>query len=371
MTDLNINTSLTYSVPSRLEDGEISYVSYKPSGAQVFGPNDTITIKLSSNNEFLCLDRSYLKFKLTTDSVGKFHPNGAVSAISSISDSVSGLQLPIFRSFDIAQGIKLNSNTSERRAIANVCEGWVGGAIGSDTIVGGVLQAVMPVPTTLNSTEKYIPLAFMNAGHQLSYTLNPASKVVSVGSYILSEVEIVAALIQPNNDYLQEISKGMAAGGSLKIPLQLTKSITTQCSNSFQQTFNIMTGYLGSLNSISLVEKSLPFVCGDGIKSYFINLDGKRYPRNKVLTSRAEHIYQQLAGYNTKISTMGIPDVSQTFKQYSFESNGDFSAGVATANGSIEIDVEFTTIPTTLECLLNYDALLLVSQNTATLVLDV
>jgi len=371
MTDLNINDSLTYSTPSRLEDGDVNFVSYKASGAQTFGPSETFTIKLSSNNEFLALDRSYLKFKLNTTAISTLHPNGASACISSVLDMVSGVQLPVYSGWDIVRGVKLNSDSSERKSITSVCEQYTGGATGSVTSVNGSFDICLPVPTSIESTEKLVPLAFLNAGHSISYTLNPANKVVVAGSYSITDVEIVACLITPPNSYLEEISKGLAGGGALKMPLQLYKSFTTNCSASLQQTFNIMSGYIGSLNSVTLVEKSNPFVTQNGLSSFFITVDSKRFPRNKSIVTRPEKIYQTLAGYNTRIGSVGVADVNQQFSQLTFKTNGDFSAGIPTANGTLTVDTIFSTVPTTLEVILGYDAMLLVSQNTCSIITDV
>ena len=67
---LNISDSLTYTQPEGLLDGKINYIKFVPQGANSYGPSETIEVKLSSNTDFMVLDRSYIKFTLSTSATG-------------------------------------------------------------------------------------------------------------------------------------------------------------------------------------------------------------------------------------------------------------------------------------------------------------
>jgi hypothetical protein len=67
-------------------------------------------------------------------------------------------------------------------------------------------------------TDKVIPLAVLNGWDQ-TITLNPASSVVSAGTYTVSNFEIVAAMLTPTQQYLQELASGLNSGSTLKIPI--------------------------------------------------------------------------------------------------------------------------------------------------------
>jgi len=375
MTDLNIHPSLTFAAPTLLSDGDINFVKFTAIGSNVFNPSDNVTVKVASNNEFLCLDRSYIKFRVTFDTTGTVNPQGLSAVFNSCQDTVSGMQMPIARNWHIKNKITLVTDSKERQSISNLTEGFTTGtATGGACTAATYVDVVMPVPTTLATSDKYLPLAFMNAGLQFSWQLNAANQVVSVGSYIITNFEVVACLITPPNSYLEEIAKGLAGGSALKIPLTLTKSITAQPSAGVtSQVITLQTGYLGSINSVTLVEKAAvsPMVNQDGISSFFISLDGSRYPRNKSVTGASESIYQILAGYSTSLASITLPDAFSRFKQYSFKSNGQFSSGAVSANGTLELNIEFTTVPSTIEAIISYDSLLLMSQNSALLVNDV
>ena len=210
------------------------------------------------------------------------------------------------------------------------------------------------------------------------YILNPAAFVVTAGTFTVSSVEIVAAMITPDQSYLQEISNGLANGGTLKLPLQLYKSITSTLAPTPNQNIAINCGYLGSINTITLIEKTAalgPIKNGNDIQNFYILLDGQRYPLNKAITTGVEAYYQTLAAYNTSLISLTIPDASQSFAHYSFKTNQQFSSGNSSANGLIEIAVDCTgSIPaagSTIETMISYDALLIVSRNSCSLVVDV
>lgn len=375
MSNLNINSSLTYALPDITEDGSLQYVSYKPQGGSSFNQGESITVKVSSNTQMVNLKRSYVKFRLTTSAIGTLNPQGLSSVFNSVQDTISGLSLPVARNFHIQKQVSLITDESERKTITAVCEQYRDGITGQSTTAGGVFTVCLPIPTSFE-TDKLLPLPIMNAGWQAVYSLNNANVVVSAGTYTITDFELCCAMIQPSPDYLQEVSKGLQSGGALKIPVMLYRSITSNLSTSSSQNLILQTGYLSSINTITMVEKTLALGLarnGADVQSYFINLDGQRYPSNKSIAGREENIYMTLASYNTSISSISAPDVGQPFQQFSFKTNSDFGSGVPTSNGVVEIALELTgvAVGSTIETIVSYDALLLVSNNSCSLITDV
>lgn len=88
--DLNVNTSLTYSQPESLQDGSINFVRFIPP-ASSYNAGDSISVKISSSNQFMCLQRSYMKFTITPSATGTLNPLGAVSVFNQVSDQLGGL----------------------------------------------------------------------------------------------------------------------------------------------------------------------------------------------------------------------------------------------------------------------------------------
>ena len=211
---LNISNSLTYTQPESVLDGKINYVSYKPQGANSYSASETITVKLSSNTDFLIPDRSYVKFTLATSTTGTLSVNGGSACISSIVDNFGGAVLPIARNVHIKQGVKLQSGTSERKAIDTYAQSCTfDSATGLAVTAATSLTICMPFMSSFE-TDKILPLAILN-GFEQSITLNPASAVVSAGTYTISNFEIVAACLTPTQQYLQELAQGLNNGSTL------------------------------------------------------------------------------------------------------------------------------------------------------------
>lgn len=370
-TDLNVHQSLTFSRPTPEISGPIEFVSFKPNGTNSFNTDSTISVKLSSTTQFLCLERSYVKFKIATSASSTLNPLGASSIFKSVQDTLSGLSIPEARNWYIQNGIKLTTDTSERKTVTAACEAYRNASdLGYATTAGQAFTVCMPVPTTL-VTSQLIPLAFFNAGYQLNYALSPNNVVVVSGSYTITDFEIVAALVTPHSELMKKYSAGLNSGNSLKVATQLYKSITVSLASSATQTLNVNTGYMSDINSITLIEKSTASGLmhnATDIKSYYINIDGQRYPKNKSIAGPEESFYQTLAGYSTNLNSIAYNDTTyQPFYQYTFKANESFGTGIPTANGtlSIELDCTGTTPPaaSTLECIISYDALVYVTQN--------
>lgn len=368
---LNISNSLTYSSPESILDGKINYVSFKPQGANSYSPSETISVKLSSNTDFMIPERSYCKFTLTcTATSGTLSVNGGSAVINSVSDNFGGAVLPLARNFHIKQGIKLQTGTSERKAIDTYCQSATFASVTGLALSTSPLTICMPFVSSFE-TSKVIPLAILNGWDQ-TITLNPASAVVSTETYTVSNFEIVAAMLTPTQEYLQELATGLNNGSTLKIPVQVYNSITSPVTSALTQSILVNCGYYSSMNSVSFVHKESALVNSAKVSSWYIMSDSQRYPKNKTVAGAVESIYQTLAGYSTELSTLSVPHTSHLFNQYSFKTNSEFAAGIPTANGLISLELEFSSTPTgTIETIVEVDGFIEVGRNAARLVLDV
>ena len=142
--------------------------------------------------------------------------------------------LPLNCNWDVKQKIKLASDTNERKSIISAAE-FYSDTIGVSSTAGQQFNVVMPIPTSLDSTSKYLPLDFINAGISMSYQLNPANRVLSAGSYSISNFSVVCALITPSNEFLSKIARGLQNNSSMKIPLTLSKSFSPKTSTDSEQ----------------------------------------------------------------------------------------------------------------------------------------
>jgi hypothetical protein len=318
----------------------------------------------------MVLDRSYIKFNLACSTTGNLSQAGGSAVFNSIVDNIGGSVLPISRNVHIKENIKLQSATSERKAVDKFCQSSSFDGTGLGVTSATSLTVCMPFISSFE-TDKVIPLAVLN-GWDLSYTLNPAGSVVSVGEYTVSNFEIVAALLTPEQQYLNQLAQGLNNGSTLKIPVTMTNSITSPVTSAQSQNILVNCGYYSSINSVTFVHKESALVNSEKISSWYLMCDSNRYPKNKSVLGPVESVYQTLAGYATDISTISIPHTSQTFNQYTFKTNSEFSSGIPTANGLVELILDFSSTPTgTIETLINYDGYLEISRNSVTLFTDV
>ena len=280
-----------------------------------------------------------------------------------MSDNLGGCVLPVKRNVHISNGIKLQSATSERKAIDTYAQSATFGAsTGLAVTAATSLTICMPFVSSFE-TDKVMPLAVLN-GWEQSFTLNPATSVVSAGTYTVSNFEIVACLLTPSQMYLNELGNGLNNGSTLKIPVQVTNSITSPVTSALSQNILVNCGYYASVNSVSFVHKESALANSEKISSWYMMLDSMRYPKNKQITGAVESIYQILSGYSTDLSHISVPHSTQTFNQFTFKSNGEFSSGIPTANGLIELVLDFSSTPTgTVETIITYDGYLEVSRN--------
>jgi hypothetical protein len=126
------------------------------------------------------------------------------------------------------------------------------------------------------------------------------------------------------------------------------------------------------MNSVTFVHKESALANSSKVSSFYIMADRFRYPKNKSISGAVESVYQTLAGYATDITSISVPDSTQKFNQYSFKTNGEFSSGIPTANGLVELVLDFSSTPTgTVETLISYDAYLEIGRNSVILHTDV
>ena len=365
---MSLNDSILYTPPAETIDGVTSYVSYKPTGATSFAPADTINIKYSSGTDFMDISKSYVKFQIATVT-GALTPQGVSAVIKDVQDQISGHSLPLARNWNIQNAVKLFSKSSEGKNIATFCEEF------NTNKAAATFTVVMPLPTSFDIKDKLMPLSVLNSGWSQTYTLAANLDVVVSGSYSIQNFEVIGAMVTPSPAYLQQLSAGLAAGQSLKIPIVQYKSTTAALTATAVQTVHVSAGYVGSLNQIVIVEKinGSPHTNGTDLLSWFINKDGRRYPQNKIITSGVESVYQRLI--DNRAPGIEAPPTTQSFELYSFKSNADFSAGVETANGTINLDLDFTgntpAATSVLEVFLYHDALMVISQNSVNLLTDV
>ena len=364
---MSLNSALSYSQPEEIVTGTYNFVSYKTQKTS-YGASENFSIKLSSNSQFLDLSKSYMKLDLATSTSGNLAPQGASAVFASLQDTVSGLSLPICQNWNVMRNVQLQSSTYERKKIQETCEQWTGTGTGVAVSSEFSKSICMPIPTSV-VTDRFIPLCLFNSGHEISYSTAIDSAVVTAGTYTISNIEIVCALVTPTADYLQRVSGGIASGEILKLPLKLYKSLPIAVGAATTQTLTVNCGYLSSLNSLTLVHKATAAsrVNLQEIKDFYIQIDGQRFPTNKTIdcANSVESVYQTIASGSTSNNAFVPANSNQTFVHFNWASEG-FSGGIATSNGSIQLETNWSSTPTSNSILftfVSHDSLLLVGQD--------
>ena len=383
---LEIHDSLLYNAPDPVLMGDVNFVEFK-ADSQSYEPGSTMNFQLRSNNEFVIMDRSYLKFTFTesgASDAGYLSTMGASAFIRQVSDTVSGLQLPICENWNLVDSINLSTDTAERKSITSRCQ-FTGTSAGlGQTVAKDVARtAIMPIPTTIGSSQRVWPLAVLTGGHNISYTLESylkayKSAAASTNKYTITNASIVCCMLKPSDSYLQELSSTLGKGNALKIPLQLTKTYNNQLTEATNRSIRIQPGYLSSLNSLTNVYRLAAAANGTAevdsflsnitkIQEYYINVNSQRYPRNKAIKGGAdnEFLYQMLASFNTSISSLNATTAAVSdVLHYSFQSNNQWASGISLNNGDLSVEITFNDAPAAndlITSVLSYSAMLLIS----------
>jgi hypothetical protein len=198
-------------------------------------------------------------------------------------------------------------------------------------------------------------------------------------------------MVQPDEAYISELKAGLAKGGSLKIPLQLTKNQTNSLAASSTQSIRVQCGFLSSLNGITTVVRQAAavskgtntaaldsFVTSTSTMSdIYYSINSQRYPRNRqiLVNNDPENLYQMLASYNTRLSSLSPFTATNSFLHFSFEaSGGAFASGIPVSDGYISLETNWATTPSAgdyLDVFLEYSSLLVIDQNTVNMLIDV
>ncbi|KAJ3270384.1 hypothetical protein HDV01_007850 [Terramyces sp. JEL0728] len=368
MADLNYHPSMTYQLPPQTELGVPNYVSFKPVQATTFNPNDTIQIKLSSNNELFNFERSYWKYTITPSVTGStngnyLNPMGSSAIVSSIQEQIAGTMLPVYNNYNIKNSVRLFTASQERQSIQSATESFIANTTGTLQVATST-SYISPIPSGTDWNQAMIPLCAFNGGMSYFITLAPANQVFTTGTYTVSNVELVAHLVTPPQSFLEDLDNGLRDGHQLQIPVNLYKSIPMPLTSATTQDLILNTNYLQSLNSICCITHDSTsgfFNNSNIVQDWYINCNGQRWPRNKLITAGIETIYQQLASQNTVYSSLN--NSVQPFQYFSWKACGDFNTGISTNNGVLDVAFDYTGGPSgaTSYFIFNYDAILSVS----------
>ena len=413
---LQIHPSTTYQYPEQYTSGQANFVRFTPINAGAWGPGTDIIFRLQSSNEFIDIDRSYVKLTfqetgiLAGNSIGSLSSQGGTSFINQVTDTLGGTQLPVYRQPNFYQSIENKTSTFDRQCnLTQTQNALLFGGIQAITTPGNVLYSnatgtngslltgtagslntvCIPVCSYLATCQKLIPLALINGGLEHRITLenyNTAFVSKPNGGYQVTVAELHAFMVKPSDAYLQQLKHEIDTGSSIKLPIQLKKWYQTTLAASSTNTLKLQTGFFNSLDSI-LVEHIAAAnwnVAGttDGgtakdsfagnslvknITNFNIVISGVRYPRTfDVVNDTGCQQMMILSAFSSRYPSLQIPTTNNSILFYSWCPNGEFAQGISTSDGYIELNLSYTTLPTAgdfLNCMFNYSGLIEVKES--------
>ena len=371
---IDFNPDLLYRAPEILYDGDIEYVQFDSiAGNQSYAPNANLNFQLRSQQfEGIDINKSTINFDFTqTGTAVAMSALGVSSVFKSVTDTLSGKQLPtedvgLFRLLDLA------TDSAERKAITATCELY--GAARPSTNVTDTFSVAMPLITTLSSMTKILPLMALTGGWNINYQLASLTDVLptkTVGTWAITNVRIIAALVKPVDSYLRSLTYTLQNGGALNIPLQIKRdSGTINLNSSLQQSIRVSPGFYSSVNSMTLFQRSTSgdkFISNTAtLKNYFINVNSQRYPRNfSIKANSADNLYMFLSPMGSACGSLApFVDTTSGVCRYSWKSSSSFNQGIPIRDGSLSIQAEFNSTPeaTTANIIFEIDAILRITQ---------
>lgn len=357
---LSVNDSLVFESPIQLDNEDFNYVECRPIAGETFSPNSTATFRLNSSNEVIDWSRTYYSGNFTGDTVGSVITSAGIASIfQTVQDSIQGYSLPSsLTDYNLTHSLENLVATTERKTWFDITE-----LSGNTTLGSTSTPFTLPVSSQLASSNKYFPLAIINGGIELNTTFAPASNVFKyVGSdYTITNFRLFVCFVRPSGSYLNELSSGVLSGRALKIPLELKRVFHQPLSTSLSQTLKIQTGFLKSINSITLVirdasklnstSSNTDAFRGIGklhnIDYLNISVNSIAYPRQgffRIANNRPQLLMNILTGFNTKYSALTCPtSTTDDFFHYNFKSNEGFGSGITSNDGFIELNLNMAT----------------------------
>lgn len=355
---LEVNPAALYNSPQQLDIENFNFVEFKAIAGESFGPSSTITVRANSTNELIDWDRSFIKGTFTATGSGSVLSDlGIGAAFKNVQETISGVSLPILTDWNLTHSLENRLSTAERKDWLKVTELCSTGL----TIGSTATTFSLAVPSQLATSDRYFPLAVVSGGVEFTWTLESAANVFKVAGtgYSITNFGLVLCMVSPSASYLNELSRGVSSGHSLKIPLELRRVVHQPLTTSLSQTLKVQTGFLRSINGLTLIVRdkdNLDVATADAfvgasklnnISYYNIGVNSVVYPRNRFLyikDNRAENLMNILSGFNTKYSGISVPaGATDDFAFFNFKANSGFGAGITSTDGFCELNLSIGT----------------------------
>jgi hypothetical protein len=370
---LDIPDSLLYQPPVQNADGDINWVRYTPFSGTTFTPNQTCKLRITSANEFLVPQRSYLRFDLTftASTIGdvRISSLGGASVLKRITTTVSGVQVEDIDHYNTYVSTIYKRLPDTNKNFLKQSEAYED----TDAFSSASGKTVYhPLRTALLEQDKYLPVAFWGSGFDIDIEFESLALVQNgtagtPTNYTISNVEFVACMIKPSDSYLRAYQNSLASGKWARMHLQLTKNIRISPSATTEQESNMLLGVHRSLRSVLGINRltasfgaaadSFNSDSNEGLKSYYFQIGSNRYPRNKAVECsvnsgpvQVENMMMALCSLDNTYGHFNQPDGALTTSNYiyfNWASSPTLGSGVILEDGTLNLVRSYNSAPAT------------------------
>lgn len=387
---LEPNLKSVYDAPSQLDVENFNIVEFKPVSGSSFSANENVNVRINSQNRLIDWDRSYIKGTFTGSATGgSISKMGLGVCFKTITETVSGVQLPIYNDYNLVKAYENKLVTDERKSFIDVTES----ANMSTTIGTTATNFTLPYLGHLSTSDRYFPLCVCPGGIEWTAQLETNDQVFIAGSsptYTITDFAIVLCLIEPSANYLAELSNGVSRGGQIKIPLELKKIVHSPAQALTNFTQKLQLGVLQSVNSITTIHRlvanmnttsadafdgaSALLASGKELKYWSIQVNSQTYPQNRFINyygKRPEHLIHLLSAFNVHYSAIKAVGSTNDFLHYSFKANESYGSGIGIWDGFLELNLNYVGAPSASDLqsfICTYDGILTIQSGVVQLI---
>jgi hypothetical protein len=392
---LELPNAMLYSAPSKMLDGELNYVSFKPMDRSSFVDSEEFKIRVNSTTDILIPQRSFLKYTLrftgtaTTSATSYLSTLGGASVFKSITTTISGTEVERIDNYNqYCSSIykRLDTTHKARLAVQELYGASTGINDGANLGKGRTVCHALRIG--ILESDNYIPLPYCRAGVELSFQLETIARVAKASAptgYVLENIEFIAAMLTPAAEYLSDFGATLERGGVATIPIQLLKNYKLSPSAITHQEHNLQIGFLGSLNNVlSTTRANATFAQttdtfandkANAMSSYYWKSGSQRYPKNFEVKCNNVDTVAPIDPTNQMIALCSLDNTYGAFNStgtgdtdaylfYSWQSNSSFGAGLPVSDGAVQFSHTYSTAPATTDVIdffFCYDAILKIS----------
>jgi hypothetical protein len=375
-----IDDSLVYTKPTQTVRGQANWVVFRSVEGGSFTSNQSFNINVNSANGFLEPQKLFLKYKLsltggTSAGSTTISQAGGSAVIRNLTTSLGGVQIEKINNYNQYCSVQNKRTTAEHWNMLRDLEACSSGsALTTNSAYSNGRYIVHSLKNCIGQSNNYLPLSFIRGGMRIQVDLDTVNNLVaSLGTttdYQVSDVQIIASVIIPDESYLKAFQASLESGRSASMQTLITQQYQTALNASTLQNVDILCGFVQSLKSITFTQRASTTMNSSSVdafandtyndlKQYSINIGSNRYPLNSYIgstntdasgaidpTNLALLVGHFKSGYASIDAKNAYTTTKDCVCMYGWGNDG-FGTGVQVADGKMSLTLEYNSAPTT------------------------